>query len=90
MKSTSRWSDQHLAQLRSQIEAFKLIIKHQGLPKKEGDDQITLNPAHIAMKTKQVHERAMESYREKFEEYDLDCTRLIGRHRKTFSTLRNF
>jgi len=90
MKNNSRWSDQHMAQLRSQIEAFKLVIKSQGLPKKEGAAEIGVNLAQVALKTSQAHERAMESYREKFENFDLDCTLLIGKDLNLFSSLQTF
>jgi hypothetical protein len=79
-KSKARWSDQHLTQLRSQIEAFKHVIQTKGMPKKEEGQEPTLDPEKIADQRSQVHEKAMESYREKFEDYDLDYTRLAGKH----------
>lgn len=77
-KSKFRWSDQHLTQLRNQIEAFKQIVKEKGVPKLENVEN-SLTPYQLALQRSQAHQKAMESYREKFEDYDLDYTRLAGK-----------
>jgi hypothetical protein len=77
-KSKARWSDQHLTQLRSQIEAFKHVLLTKGMPKVEEKHEPTLDPIKIAAQRSQTHDKAMESYREKFEDYDLDYIRLAG------------
>lgn len=78
-KSKARWSNQHLTQLRSQIESFKQVINQQNkLQKPEEYDN--LSALQVAVQRSQAHEKSMESYRNKFEDYDLDYTRLAGKH----------
>lgn len=89
-KSQARWSDQHLTQLRSQIEAFKQIIKQKKFPGNQSDDEIGLAPLQVALQRSQAHERAMESYREKFEDYGLDYCRLAGRLKITISHMDRY
>jgi len=78
-KSKSRWSDQHLTQLRSQIEAFKQIVKKKGMPDQSSQEAVGIAPFQMAVQRANAHERSMESYREKFEDYDFDYLRLAGK-----------
>ena len=80
-KNKARWSDQHLNQLRSQIEAFKQIVKYNGMPNKNNEGPKNLTSMQLAVQRAQTHQHAMESYREKFEDYDLDYSKLAGRLR---------
>lgn len=79
-KNRARWSDQHLNQLRTQVEAFKQIVKHQGVPTKGQDGKIDLTPMQLAVQRAQIHANAMESYKEKFEDYDIDYSRLASKY----------
>lgn len=71
-KNKYRWSDLHLKQLRSQLEAFKQIVKYQEVSKQQPDQLQSMIPLQIAVQRSQAHSQAMESYKEKFEGYDFD------------------
>ena len=70
-KNRLRWSDQHLNQLRVQMEAFKEIIKDKATPK--------MGILQLAEQRQMIHQKSMDSYKEKFEDYDLDYCRIASK-----------
>ena len=72
-----RWSDQHLNQLRVQMEAFKEIVKTKGVKSNQTNNSMSV--LQLAAQRQLMHQRSMDSYKEKFEHYDLDYCRLVSK-----------
>lgn len=76
-KHRPRWSDQHLTQLRVQMEAFKEIMTNKDSQVSNNGRNLTV--LQLAAQRQQEHDRQMDSYKEKFDIYNLDYLRLASR-----------